>query len=162
MPMSVVSRLSSEAETQSLAKIIAGAIEPTTVLFFQGDLGVGKTFFVKSLVAAMGCDEPVLSPSFPIMHSYATRCGEFLHLDLYRLDGGCDFYALGLLDKIDAVTWAIEWPDKGAYDWLSPDVECVFSFGEDFRKVELIAHSLRGENLLQVVVEHGFINKEQG
>jgi len=149
--------LPDEKATRALAAVIADALAPNSVLFLHGELGVGKTAFVKGLVSALGCDDSVLSPSFPIMHSYATTKGELLHLDLYRLDEGCDFYALGLLDKIDHVMWAVEWPEKGAEHWLSPDLSLRFSFGEGLRQVELIAHSEASENLLQVVQDRGFI-----
>ncbi len=147
--------LPSLAATQSLSQRVAGLLEPHMVLFLQGDLGVGKTVFVKHLVKALACDDVVQSPSFPIMHSYATRLGEFLHLDLYRLDNGCDFYALGLTDKMDEVTWAIEWPEKGAYDWLSADICMQFGSTNGLHRVSLIAHSCRGENLLQLMSNRG-------
>ena len=149
--MALSLNLSSLEETHALGMLLGKNMPEHACIFLQGELGAGKTTLVKSIVKGMGVEDTVLSPSYPIMHSYSTPRGELVHLDLYRLDHGCDFYSMGLSDQMGFVSWLVEWPEKGAYDWLSPDLVCEFVLESGSRRVELIAHSPMGENLLQLL-----------
>lgn len=111
--MTTVHRTSSERETSAVGRWLAPSLQPGTVLLLSGDLGAGKTAFVRGLAEGLGGDPAdVSSPTFTIMQEY--RGGRLLlrHVDLYRLtppevdDLGLDELSLG-----DVVT-AIEWPDR--------------------------------------------------
>lgn len=103
----------SEAETAAVGRQLAGALKPGAVVLLSGDLGAGKTAFVRGLAEGLGVDPAeVSSPTFTLMQEY--RGGRHLlrHVDLYRLtpvevdDLGLDELTMG-----DVVT-AIEWPDR--------------------------------------------------
>lgn len=105
----------SSEETERLAAALAAALEPGDVVLVTGDLGSGKTTFVRGAARALGVSEPVTSPTFTIGQRYAGRV-PVSHLDLYRLgEGGLESEAPGLLDDYltpDAVAF-VEWPEAG-------------------------------------------------
>ena len=82
--------------TERLAAELAGRLGPGDVVLVSGELGAGKTTFVRGAARALGVEEPVTSPTFTIGHVYAGRL-PVSHLDLYRL-GGLEGEAPGLLD----------------------------------------------------------------
>lgn len=79
----------------------------------KGELGVGKTVFVRGMVAALGGDiNEVRSPTFTLMNIYGTN-PVFYHFDLFRLDNPYDLDGIGFFDFIESSgTKAVEWPDK--------------------------------------------------
>jgi tRNA threonylcarbamoyladenosine biosynthesis protein TsaE len=85
----------------------------------SGELGAGKTTFVRGAARALGVTEPVTSPTFVVGHLYDAPRGRVAHLDLYRL-GGLDDEDPGLLDPYfgpDLVTF-VEWPERAGLDAL--------------------------------------------
>ena len=76
---------SSAAETEAEAARLASGLRPGDVVLVSGELGTGKTTFVRGACRALGVESPVTSPTFTIGQVYAGRV-EVAHLDLYRLD----------------------------------------------------------------------------
>ncbi len=77
----------SPAQTRILARKIARTLSPGDTIALSGDLGVGKTTFVKGVLQGFGFPENnVISPSFVLMRTYSTRFGKVHHFDLYRLN----------------------------------------------------------------------------
>lgn len=79
-------QVNSEAEMIDFGRTFASALVLPCVLELKGDVGVGKTTFVRGLAAGLGLNEPVTSPSFTISKRYACQGGELVHYDFYRLD----------------------------------------------------------------------------
>lgn len=77
----------SAAETEALAAELAGTLAPGDVVLVSGDLGAGKTTFVRGAARALGVRVPVTSPTFTIARRYEDGRVPLSHLDLYRLDG---------------------------------------------------------------------------
>ena len=101
-----------EAETRAIAARLAAALPPDRVLALSGDLGAGKTTFVKGLAAGWGVQETVTSPSFAVCNLHR---GERLlvHVDAYRLDGPGSWEALMVEDfLISPWCLAVEWPER--------------------------------------------------
>jgi tRNA threonylcarbamoyladenosine biosynthesis protein TsaE len=107
----------SEAETQALAREIAATLKAGDVLLLAGDLGSGKTTFVKGLAAGLGIDPAeVSSPTFTLVHEYRGGRLTLYHADLYRLGrAATDDLGLEELGVRDGVL-AIEWPDRLTHD----------------------------------------------
>ncbi len=105
-------RASSDAETRAIAGKLASALPSDRVLALSGDLGAGKTTFVKGLAAAWGVREMVTSPSFAVCNLHR---GERLlvHVDAYRLEGPGTWESLMVEDFLVS-PWclAIEWPER--------------------------------------------------
>lgn len=104
--------LGSEAKTAALAAGLADLLEPGDAVFLSGQLGAGKTFFIRAAARALGVEEPVTSPSFTMAQSYSGRVPVH-HLDLYRLahftaDDAIDFEPFF---EPEAITF-IEWPEQ--------------------------------------------------
>jgi len=107
----------SEAETQAVASKLAATLKPGDVLLLSGDLGAGKTTFVKGLAAGLGIDpDEVSSPTFTLLHEYRGGRLTLYHADLYRLDKtATDDLGLEETGVRDGVL-AIEWPDRLSHD----------------------------------------------
>ena len=103
----------SEQETAAVAKALADELQAGDVLLLSGNLGAGKTAFVRGLAEGLGIHpRDVSSPTFTLVHEY--RGGRFTlyHVDLYRLDrAATDDLGLDELGVRDGVL-AIEWPDR--------------------------------------------------
>ena len=107
----------SEDETTEVARTLAATLTPGTVLLLSGQLGAGKTAFVRGLAAGLGIDpEDVSSPTFTLVHEYRGGRLPLYHADLYRLEKTAA-EDLGLEEKrvLDGVL-AIEWPDRLTHD----------------------------------------------
>jgi tRNA threonylcarbamoyladenosine biosynthesis protein TsaE len=110
--MSRTFRSRSESETRELGRTLALALEPGTVVLLVGDLGAGKTSFVKGLAAGLGIEpDTVGSPTFTLVHAYRGRLTLY-HVDLYRVEGA-EPEDLGLEELAggEAIV-AIEWAEK--------------------------------------------------
>ena len=103
----------SEEETIALGRQLAAALSAGDVLLLSGDLGAGKTAFVRGLAQGLGIDEDeVSSPTFTLVHEYRGGRLTLYHVDLYRLDrAATDDLGLDELGVADGVL-AIEWPDR--------------------------------------------------
>jgi tRNA threonylcarbamoyladenosine biosynthesis protein TsaE len=111
--MTDVLRSSSEVETRALAAALAGDLRPGAVLLLSGDLGAGKTAYVRGLAEGLGLDPDVVtSPTFTLVHEYRGGRLPLVHVDLYRLDSA-DLAELGLDDDLAAAgVVAVEWPER--------------------------------------------------
>lgn len=103
---------STEEETRRLGASLARRLAPGDVVLVEGDLGSGKTAFVKGIAAGLGLDpEDVSSPSFALVHEYgpAGKPPVLVHGDLYRVLAGAPITDLGFDEREDAIL-AVEWP----------------------------------------------------
>jgi tRNA threonylcarbamoyladenosine biosynthesis protein TsaE len=103
----------SEEETLAVARQLATSLSAGDVLLLSGNLGAGKTAFVRGLAQGLGIDEDeVSSPTFTLVHEYRGGRLTLYHVDLYRLDrAATDDLGLDELGVVDGVL-AIEWPDR--------------------------------------------------
>ena len=108
-------------ETEALAAELAERLRPGDVVLVSGELGAGKTTFVRGACRALGVRAPVTSPTFTIARRYDGAV-PVSHLDLYRLGGLADEDPALLADELaeDRVAF-VEWPEVGAPVGLAPD-----------------------------------------
>ena len=108
-----VERSATEDETRAAGARLARRLRPGDVVFLEGELGAGKTVFVKGLAEGLGLDpDEVTSPSFALVHEYGPpgRPPVLVHVDLYRLpEEGASLEDLGLDARGDSIL-AVEWP----------------------------------------------------
>ena len=108
---SIISR--SAAETFEAGRAMGVAVQPGDVLALVGDLGAGKTQWVKGLAAGLGSNAEVTSPTFTLIHEYGGGRLPLYHFDCYRLESAAELLAAGLDDYLDGRgVLAIEWADK--------------------------------------------------
>lgn len=105
-------RSQTAAETEALASRLAALLAPDTVLALHGDLGAGKTTFVRGLARAWGIQEAVTSPTYNLYTIYQGE-RQLIHLDAYRLESGADLDALMIEDFLKSPwCFAVEWPER--------------------------------------------------
>ena len=128
----------SPAETFEFGRVFAASLRRGDVLALCGDLGAGKTHFVKGLAAGLGAPAEVTSPTFTLIHEYTGGSLPLYHVDFYRLEETGDALKIGIDEYLngDGVT-AIEWADKFAE--LIPEGAHWIRFGlleNDARQIE--------------------------
>jgi tRNA threonylcarbamoyladenosine biosynthesis protein TsaE len=103
----------SPAETEAIGRQLAERIDLGAVLALKGELGSGKTLFVKGLVAGLGSSADVTSPTFTIAHEYQGGRLPVYHFDFFRLEDSQSLARLGLDDYFfgDGLS-VIEWADR--------------------------------------------------
>jgi tRNA threonylcarbamoyladenosine biosynthesis protein TsaE len=137
-----------EAALESLAARVAGHLEPGDVVVLGGEVGSGKTTFVRAAALAMGVEERVTSPTYQIARSYEGTAGgrkaRVNHLDLYRLEALEDRDALQLDDYLDpeAIT-LIEWAEPALGLIRDPTVVLISYQTPTTRHVSLLGPAAR-------------------
>jgi tRNA threonylcarbamoyladenosine biosynthesis protein TsaE len=102
-----------EAETAAIGREVAQSLRAGDVVLLYGDLGAGKTAFVKGLAEGLGvAREEVSSPTFTLVQEYRGGRLTLFHVDLYRLDDPREIADLGLDEIAADGVMAIEWADK--------------------------------------------------
>lgn len=103
-----------EAALEPLARALVAALPCGGFVALSGDLGAGKTTFVKAVAAAAGIDPAeVVSPTFGLIHVHAGPRGRLVHADLYRLVDVADLHETGWDDAVaDADCTLVEWPER--------------------------------------------------
>ena len=104
---------SSPAETEALAAGLALLLVPGDVVTVAGELGAGKTTFVRGACVALGVHERVTSPTYTIGHRYHASAGDVSHLDLYRFTGMSAAEWGDLEPYFDDTIAFVEWPEAG-------------------------------------------------
>jgi len=142
----------SEDETRAAAARLAAVLEPDMRIGLSGELGAGKTCFVRGLAEGLGIPESrVHSPSFTLVLPYDGGRLPLYHIDLYRMHPGeLDRMALREYlygDGVAAVEW-FEHLGEPLQDWL--EVRLTF-VGPDSRRLVAVAHGVRYRNALQAL-----------
>jgi tRNA threonylcarbamoyladenosine biosynthesis protein TsaE len=103
----------SAEETEALAGRLAAQLHPGDVVAVSGELGSGKTTFVRGACRALGVSVPVTSPTFTIGHRYQGAEVEISHIDLYRFQGVSAAEWGDLEPYFDEAIAFVEWPEAG-------------------------------------------------
>jgi len=138
-------------QTAQVAAALAPFLQAGDAMLLKGELAGGKTAFVQELMAALGSEVNVTSPTFTLAHFYPTTRGTFLHIDAYRLSSVAEFRDLGLEDYVPESITAVEWGDIVEEDF-SNALSIAFEFvpGEDnTRKLTLSASAERWQPVLE-------------
>ena len=102
----------SPAETEAIAKRLAGYLSPGDVVAYEGGLGMGKTAFARGLARGLGYTGHVTSPTFTIVNEYEGSGLPLFHFDMYRLGGSDDLFDIGWEDYLDrGGVCAVEWSE---------------------------------------------------
>ena len=109
---SVVKHLSSVAETAAIAASLANVLKEGDLLLFTGEIGAGKTTFIKAMSENLGITENVTSPTFVLHTLYESGRILLSHVDLYRLETDAEVESIGYEDYMDDAVTAIEWADR--------------------------------------------------
>ena len=103
----------SPAETEALGAALAERLKPGTVVAFSGDLGAGKTAFVRGMARGLGISERVTSPTFTIVNEYEGGRLPLFHFDMYRLGSSDELFDIGWEDYlVRGGVCAVEWSEN--------------------------------------------------
>ena len=106
----------SAEDTEKAGATLAEQLAPGEFVALYGDLGAGKTAFVRGMAAVLAPDAPVHSPTYTIVNEYPMADGMiFRHLDLYRITGEEDLFSIGFYDFIGEGYLAAEWCERIPY-----------------------------------------------
>lgn len=109
-----------EDELRAEGERLGATLPPRSIVTLAGELGAGKTTFVRALARGLGVTEATSSPTYALVHRYAGRRGPVFHLDCFRLrtpDEAADLDWETLLAEGDAIL--VEWPERAA-EWVPP------------------------------------------
>ena len=143
-----------EQDTIELAQNIESEKFPGMVICLDGELGSGKTVFVKGFAKAMGITDTITSPTFNLIKEYESNEGKLCHMDVYRLDGkmtGIDIEEYYTKKGVTIIEWADMIPN------LLPEKRLDIKFkssseDENKRVITLIPHGKKYEELCEAVL----------
>ena len=109
--------ISKESDTAKIAKEVSKKIKKGDILFFFGEIGVGKTTFIKYLINNLQKINKVKltevpSPTFNLLHEYKVKNLLIEHYDLFRIEKKIDIKNLGILENRSSILTLVEWPEK--------------------------------------------------
>ena len=128
--------ISSEKETKKIAEIFSRNIKLGDVIFLYGEVGVGKTTFIKYTINALQylnkqSITEITSPTFSILNQYKFNEVEIDHYDLYRIKNSEDFLSLSLFEDYKNKITLIEWPELIKYSQSIKKINLYFEYSDD-------------------------------
>ena len=101
----------SPAETEAFGERFGKRLRPGDLVLLTGELGAGKTTFVRGVARGIGSSAPVASPTFQLVRIYAGPM-QLAHIDLYRIERTSELADLGLDELLDQGAAVVEWGDR--------------------------------------------------
>ncbi len=138
--------ISKEIDTAKIAKKVSKIIKVGDVLFFYGDIGVGKTTFIKYLINNLQKINrskltEVTSPTFSIVNEYKVGNTKILHYDLYRIKDKKELKNIGLLENYKDALLLIEWPELISKKPKNL-IKFFFSYEMNFKKRSIVIKNI--------------------
>ena len=136
----MVFETNSEQATEDFAAALAGKVSPGTVICLDGDLGTGKTVFARGFARGLGITEPIVSPTFTILHGYEGGRLPLWHFDVYRIEDPEEMYEIGFEDcfygdGVSLVEWASRVKEIIPGDAVHVRIEKNLEKGFDYRRI---------------------------
>lgn len=134
------------AATGALAARLESALPADTAgwtMLLEGELGAGKSTFARALIAAMGHDGAVPSPTYTLVEPYQVDGNQIYHIDLYRIADEEELRYLGWTELEDGFR-IVEWPDRAPGLTTSADLRLQLAYEGSGRLAELTGLSDRG------------------
>jgi len=146
--------ISLEVKTAELAKNFSKVLKKGDVVFFYGEIGVGKTTFIRHLINCFQVNNflnptEVTSPTFNLLNEYDIGIFTILHYDLYRLNKSDDLKNIGLLENQKETLTLIEWPEK-IDNKIENIISLFFKYGENMDKRFLSIKGLSNDMLNEI------------
>lgn len=139
---------------EQLAGELARHCPAGVVIFLQGELGAGKTTFVRGFLRALGHEGVVKSPTYTLVEPYALGGRQVYHFDLYRLADPEELEYAGGRDYFEGESVClVEWPEKAAGFLPQADIVCEIRYAGAGRQLSLQALTAKGSSMLQAIAE---------
>jgi len=146
-----------EAETAALGEIFGRAIDQPQVIALHGELGAGKTVFVRGAARGLGVSEQVTSPTFVLLKIYSGRLPLY-HFDFYRLTAEEDPFELGFAeylpgDGVAFIEWAERMPDLLPDGFVQVDIERFYDDKGEGRRLLFTPYGAAASKLIETFIE---------
>jgi tRNA threonylcarbamoyladenosine biosynthesis protein TsaE len=146
--------ISLEVKTAELAKKLSKIIKKGNTLLFHGEIGVGKTTFIRHLINNLQINNhlkqtEVTSPTFSLVNEYDVGVFIIQHYDLYRLTSTNETKNIGLLENQKEILTLIEWPEK-INNKINNKIDLHFEYRENMNKRFLSIKGLSNEKLNEI------------
>ena len=146
--------ISLEVKTAEVAKNFSKTIKKGDVVFFHGEIGVGKTTFIRHLINNLQVNNhlnptEVTSPTFNLVNEYDVGIYVIQHYDLYRLKNNDETKNIGLLENQKEIITLIEWPEI-INDKINNKIDLFFEYAEDMNKRFLSIKGLSNKKLNEI------------
>ena len=143
-----------EVKTAELARNFSKILKKGDVVFFHGEIGVGKTTFIRHLVNSFQFKNhlnptEVTSPTFNLVNEYNVGIFIIQHYDLYRLTNSDETKSIGLLENRKEIITLIEWPEK-IDNKIDNKIDLFFKYAEDMNKRFLSIKGLGNQKLNEI------------
>lgn len=146
--------VSSPGEMELFAARCARSMRSGFRLYLQGELGAGKTTFVRGLLRALDYQGIVKSPTYTLVEDYHAASYRIFHFDLYRLATPAELVDIGYRDYFDDQNIClVEWPERGEECLPDPDLLINIGIDQTRRIVNCTAHSTAGEGHLKQLID---------
>ena len=144
--------LPDEAATLACATRVAQACSQGITMYLHGDLGAGKTTFVRGFLRALGVRGQVKSPTFTVVEPYELPGGAAYHFDLYRIVDPEELELLGVRDYFAPAAYVlVEWPEHGGSVLPQADLQVQLDYVGTARHITLRAATDKGREVLNVL-----------
>ena len=145
--------ISEEKKTKSIARIFSKNIKAGDVLLFKGELGVGKTTFIKYLINFLQIDKNLLpteipSPTFNLVNEYQIDSLILKHCDLYRINDEKELNSIGIFEDNSEQITLIEWPEIIKNHKIKNIIFLNFNYDQDYNNRYLTVSSNNKINYL--------------
>ena len=142
-------RAQDEAAMVGLGEALGQALVPGTVVFLEGQLGMGKTTLARGVLRAFGHRGAVKSPTYTLVEPYQLADRALFHFDLYRLGDPEELEFMGIRDYFDGASIKLlEWPERGRGFLPVPDLEISIELAGAGRSLHFAALTERGVECL--------------
>jgi tRNA threonylcarbamoyladenosine biosynthesis protein TsaE len=143
-------KVATEADTERLGAALAPRLRAGLVLFLHGELGAGKTTFVRGVLRGLGYTGAVKSPTYTLVEPYQMGGLTIYHFDLYRLNDPEELEFLGIRDYLEGSgVCLVEWAERGVGVLPVPDVDIEIERQEEGRVVRFTSRTENGTMLLR-------------
>ena len=146
--------ISLEVKTAELAKNFAKILKKNDKVFFHGEIGVGKTTFIRYLINCLQVNNhlnptEVTSPTFNLVNEYDVGIFMIQHYDLYRLTNSEEIKNIGLFENQKEILTLIEWPEK-INNKIDNKIDLFFEYGENMNKRFLSIKGISNKKLNEI------------
>ena len=147
-PRSMQLRIASAADMEQSGRRAATGARAGQLVFLRGELGAGKTTWVRGLLRGLGFLGAVKSPTYTLLETYALEQCNVYHFDLYRLNDPEELEQLAFRDYLDGRgVCLVEWPERGMDRLPEPDCQIVIEYENGGRLLTMNCNTQLGGSL---------------
>ena len=136
-----------------MAERVAACLHSPLVLTFSGEIGTGKTTFIRAMLRKLGVNSVIKSPTFSLVESYQATHLQIHHFDLYRIHDENELDEIGFCDYFTAdAVCCIEWPERATSYLALADIRFTLGLKGVGREMQICAFSAAGAAVLSCLM----------